>query len=172
MNVRLVFCLQTLQVLSSVLVVGCNFYLNISDCLLVSMESNTSSVCFRSEFSDIFDLEHFKRVLAHDVRVVSSLPSTHLMSRPVEEKRTPLHVSPRWIRSKYLRRVSPFTIWSYHISTISRLSLDVRRRRYANLSKSGKVECTLAPEPTTCVTSKMPKRALDAARDFFFFWYF
>lgn len=118
MNVRLVFCLQTLQVLSSVLVVGCNFYLNISDCLLVSMESNTSSVCFRSEFSDIFDLEHFKRVLAHDVRVVSSLPSTHLMSRPVEEKRTPLHVSPRWIRSRYLRRVSPFTIWSYHISTV------------------------------------------------------
>ncbi|KAK6928667.1 GDP-fucose protein O-fucosyltransferase [Dillenia turbinata] len=57
-----------------------------------------------SEFSDIFDLEHFKRVLADDVRVVSSLPSTHLMSRPVEEKRTPLHASPQWIRQHYLRR--------------------------------------------------------------------
>ncbi|XP_008812582.1 O-fucosyltransferase 20-like [Phoenix dactylifera] len=59
-----------------------------------------------SEFSDIFDLEHFKRVLADDVRVVSSLPSTHIMTRPVEEKRTPLHVSPRWIRSRYLKRLN------------------------------------------------------------------
>ncbi|KAJ6845211.1 uncharacterized protein M6B38_289220 [Iris pallida] len=59
-----------------------------------------------SEFADIFDLEHFKRVLADDVRVMNSLPSTHIMSRPVEEKRTPLHVSPRWIRSRYLRRLN------------------------------------------------------------------
>lgn len=58
-----------------------------------------------SEFSDIFDLDHFKSVLANDVRIVSSLPSTHLMARHVEEKRTPLHVSPEWIRSRYLRRV-------------------------------------------------------------------
>ncbi|XP_010928447.1 O-fucosyltransferase 20 [Elaeis guineensis] len=59
-----------------------------------------------SEFSDIFDLEHFKRVLADDVRVVSSLPSTHIMTRPVVEKRTPLHVSPRWIRSRYLKKLN------------------------------------------------------------------
>ncbi|MQL83148.1 hypothetical protein Taro_015634 [Colocasia esculenta] len=59
-----------------------------------------------SEFSDIFDLEHFKQALVDDVRVVSSLPSTHLMTRPVEEKRTPLHVSARWIRSRYLRRLN------------------------------------------------------------------
>ncbi|EYU27099.1 hypothetical protein ABFS82_02G124400 [Erythranthe guttata] len=58
-----------------------------------------------SEFSDIFDLDHFKKVLADDVRVVSSLPSTHLMTRPVEEKRTPLHASPEWIRSRYIRRI-------------------------------------------------------------------
>ncbi|CAI9764659.1 unnamed protein product [Fraxinus pennsylvanica] len=58
-----------------------------------------------SEFSDIFDLEHFKNVLANDVRIVSSLPSTHLMTRPVEEKRTPLHASPEWIRSRYLKRL-------------------------------------------------------------------
>ncbi|KAF6158705.1 hypothetical protein GIB67_040219 [Kingdonia uniflora] len=58
-----------------------------------------------SEFSDIFDLEHFKRVLADDVHIVSSLPSTHLMSRPVEEKRTPPNVSPRWIRERYLKRL-------------------------------------------------------------------
>ncbi|XP_020697304.1 O-fucosyltransferase 20 isoform X1 [Dendrobium catenatum] len=59
-----------------------------------------------SEFSDIFDLDHLKKALADDVRVVSSLPSTHLMTRPVEEKRTPLHVSPQWIRSRYLRRLN------------------------------------------------------------------
>ncbi|ONI20263.1 hypothetical protein PRUPE_2G005200 [Prunus persica] len=58
-----------------------------------------------SEFSDIFDLEHFKKVLANDVRIVSSLPSTHIMTRPVEEKRTPLHASPNWIRSRYLKRI-------------------------------------------------------------------
>ncbi|KAL2330882.1 hypothetical protein Fmac_018463 [Flemingia macrophylla] len=56
-----------------------------------------------SEFGDIFDLEHFKRVLANDVRVVSGLPSTHLMTRPVEGS-PPLHVTPSWIRSRYLRR--------------------------------------------------------------------
>ncbi|KAL9321882.1 hypothetical protein ACSQ67_009935 [Phaseolus vulgaris] len=43
-----------------------------------------------SEFGDIFDLEHFKRVLADDVRVVSALPSTHLMTKPVEGS-PPLH---------------------------------------------------------------------------------
>ncbi|OAY40093.1 O-fucosyltransferase 20 [Manihot esculenta] len=59
-----------------------------------------------SEFSDIFDLEHFKKVLANDVRIVSSLPSTHIRTRPVEESRTPLHVSPQWIRARYLKRLN------------------------------------------------------------------
>lgn len=59
-----------------------------------------------SEFSDIFDLEHFKRVLANDVRIVSSLPSTHITTRPVVESRTPLHVSPQWIRARYLKRLN------------------------------------------------------------------
>ncbi|XP_022949426.1 O-fucosyltransferase 20-like [Cucurbita moschata] len=58
-----------------------------------------------SEFSDIFDLEHFKNVLADDVHIVSSLPSTHLMTRPVEQKSPPHHVSPSWIRSRYLRKL-------------------------------------------------------------------
>ncbi|KAK9725615.1 hypothetical protein RND81_05G157500 [Saponaria officinalis] len=58
-----------------------------------------------SEFSDIFDLEHFKRVLADDVRVVSSLPSTHLRTRPLEESQTPFHASPRWIRQHYLPKL-------------------------------------------------------------------
>ncbi|XWS45682.1 hypothetical protein CRYUN_Cryun14cG0000800 [Craigia yunnanensis] len=59
-----------------------------------------------SEFADIFDLAHFKRVLDDDVRILSSLPSTHIMTRPVEEKRTPLHVSPHWIRTRYLKRIN------------------------------------------------------------------
>lgn len=57
-----------------------------------------------SEFSDIFDLDHFKNVLAGDVHVVSSLPSTHLMWRPVEDKKMPANASPEWIRSHYLRK--------------------------------------------------------------------
>ncbi|KAM5552327.1 hypothetical protein ABKV19_026938 [Rosa sericea] len=58
-----------------------------------------------SNFSDIFDMEHFKKVLANDVRIVSSLPSTHTMTRPMEKKLTPFHVSPSWIRSRYLKRI-------------------------------------------------------------------
>lgn len=68
---------------------------------------NLQSVCC-SEFSDIFDVDHFKEALADDVRILSSLPSNHLMSRPVEEKHTPLHVSPQWIRARYLKRVTNF----------------------------------------------------------------
>ncbi|WOL19485.1 hypothetical protein Cni_G28283 [Canna indica] len=59
-----------------------------------------------SEFSDIFDLEHFKKVLADDVKIVSSLPSTHIRTRPVEEKQTPLHASPGWIKNRYLKRLN------------------------------------------------------------------
>ncbi|KAL3504068.1 hypothetical protein ACH5RR_033909 [Cinchona calisaya] len=49
---------------------------------------------FVSEFSDIFDLEHVKKVSENDVQIVSSLPSTRVMTRPLEEKRTPLHATP------------------------------------------------------------------------------
>ncbi|KAK8497934.1 hypothetical protein V6N12_057110 [Hibiscus sabdariffa] len=58
-----------------------------------------------SEFSDIFDFGHFKRVLDDDVRILSSLPSSHIKTRPVEENRTPLHASPQWIRAHYLKRI-------------------------------------------------------------------
>lgn len=60
---------------------------------------------YYSEFSDIFDFKHFKRILQADVRVVSSLPSTHLMSRQSVEARIPRDVSPLWIRSRFFRRV-------------------------------------------------------------------
>ncbi|XP_065881219.1 O-fucosyltransferase 37-like isoform X2 [Euphorbia lathyris] len=47
-----------------------------------------------SEFSDIFNAEHFKRILRADVRIVSALPSTHLMSRQSVENQIPMDVSP------------------------------------------------------------------------------
>lgn len=58
-----------------------------------------------SEFSDIFDVELFKRILQADVRIVSSLPSTHLMSRQSIEHQIPNDVSPFWIRTKFSRKV-------------------------------------------------------------------
>jgi hypothetical protein len=64
--------------------------------------------CFcdnHSEFSDIFDVKHFKRILQADVRVVSSLPSTHLMSRQSTETKIPHDVSPLWIRSRFSNQV-------------------------------------------------------------------
>lgn len=62
-------------------------------------------LCFCSEFSDIFDLEHFKKTLQADVRVVSSLPSTHLVSKQPIENQIPFHVSPMWIRARFLLQV-------------------------------------------------------------------
>lgn len=69
-----------------------------------------------SEFADIFDLEHFKSVLANDVHVVSALPSTHLMTRPIEGSPPP-HVTPTWIRSRYLKRVRIYCFSSYRNDT-------------------------------------------------------
>jgi hypothetical protein len=40
------------------------------------------------------------------VRIVSSLPSTHVIFRPVEEKHTPLNASPRWLRQHYNGKVN------------------------------------------------------------------
>ncbi|KAJ7945733.1 O-fucosyltransferase family protein [Quillaja saponaria] len=59
-----------------------------------------------SEFSDIFDVKHFKRILQADIRVVSSLPSTHLMSRQSVETKIPHDVSPQWIRSKFFKHLN------------------------------------------------------------------
>ncbi|KAB5525112.1 hypothetical protein DKX38_022861 [Salix brachista] len=68
-------------------------------------ELSLDPVCFQnfSEFSEIFDVEHFKRVLRADVRIVSSLPSTHLMSRQSIENQIPYGVSPYWIRARFSR---------------------------------------------------------------------
>ncbi|KAK1565776.1 hypothetical protein Q3G72_034742 [Acer saccharum] len=59
-----------------------------------------------SEFEDIFDVKHFKRTLQADVRVVSSLPSTHLMSRQTIENQIPYSVSPLWIRARFLKQLN------------------------------------------------------------------
>ncbi|KAH0892602.1 hypothetical protein HID58_055031, partial [Brassica napus] len=59
-----------------------------------------------SEFSDVFDVEHFKKTLRSDVRVVSSLPSTHLMSRQTIENQIPWDVSPVWIRAKFFKQLN------------------------------------------------------------------
>ncbi|CAF1935979.1 O-fucosyltransferase 24 [Brassica napus] len=57
-----------------------------------------------SEFSDIFDLERFKSVLADDVKIVSLLPANKIMTRPTEDGGMPFNASPQWIRSHYLKR--------------------------------------------------------------------
>ncbi|KAL1221844.1 O-fucosyltransferase 24 [Cardamine amara subsp. amara] len=57
-----------------------------------------------SEFSDIFDLEQFKSVLANDVKIVSLLPASKLMTRPSEDGSMAFNASPQWIRSHYLKR--------------------------------------------------------------------
>ncbi|XP_059644202.1 O-fucosyltransferase 37 [Cornus florida] len=59
-----------------------------------------------SEFSDIFDVEHFKKTLQADVRVVSSLPSTHLVSRQSIETQIPFHAPPFWIRARFFKRLN------------------------------------------------------------------
>ncbi|CAI9787346.1 unnamed protein product [Fraxinus pennsylvanica] len=59
-----------------------------------------------SEFSDIFDVEHFKKILQADVRIVTSLPSTHLVAKQSVENQIPLHVSPTWIRTRFLQQLN------------------------------------------------------------------
>ncbi|KAF6147178.1 hypothetical protein GIB67_003946 [Kingdonia uniflora] len=56
--------------------------------------------------------------------IVSYLPSTHLMSRPVEEKRTPPNESPRWNRESYLKRLKRDGVLLLRGSD-SRLSKDI-----------------------------------------------
>ncbi|XVF54653.1 hypothetical protein PTKIN_Ptkin05aG0198600 [Pterospermum kingtungense] len=59
-----------------------------------------------SEFSDIYDVEHFKKTLQADVRVVSSLPSTHLMEKQTIVNPIPYNVSTRWIRAKFFKQLN------------------------------------------------------------------
>lgn len=40
-----------------------------------------------------------------DVRIVTSLPSTHLVAKQSVENQIPFHVSPTWIRARFLQQV-------------------------------------------------------------------
>nr|XP_016515044.1 PREDICTED: uncharacterized protein At1g04910-like [Nicotiana tabacum] len=59
-----------------------------------------------SEFSDIFDVEHFKKTLIADVRIVTSLPSTHFVSKQTINRELPFHVSPLWLRARFLKQLN------------------------------------------------------------------
>ncbi|CAN4087956.1 unnamed protein product [Withania somnifera] len=59
-----------------------------------------------SEFSDIFDVEHFKKTLKADVRVVASLPSTHFVTKQTINRELPFHVSPLWIKARFLKQLN------------------------------------------------------------------
>ncbi|KAH0762411.1 hypothetical protein KY290_018484 [Solanum tuberosum] len=59
-----------------------------------------------SEFSDIFDVEHFKKTLIADVRIVASLPSTHFVSKQTINRDLPFHVSPLWLRARFLKQLN------------------------------------------------------------------
>ncbi|MBA0757205.1 hypothetical protein Gotri_020315 [Gossypium trilobum] len=59
-----------------------------------------------SEFPDIFDVEHFKKTLRADVRVVSSLPSSHLVAKQTIVTQIPYGVSPFWIRAKFFKQLN------------------------------------------------------------------
>ncbi|CAI5491056.1 unnamed protein product [Closterium sp. Naga37s-1] len=55
----------------------------------------------RSEFSEIFDVPHFQRVLRSEMRVVTTLPPHYLRAAP-DEKLPPTGSTPEWIISHLL----------------------------------------------------------------------
>ncbi|EXB94325.1 hypothetical protein L484_002686 [Morus notabilis] len=59
-----------------------------------------------SEFSDIFDAEHFKRTLQADIRVVSTIPSTHLFGRQSIRSKIPKDITPQWIHARFFNQLS------------------------------------------------------------------
>ncbi|KAM0947489.1 putative GDP-fucose protein O-fucosyltransferase [Dioscorea sansibarensis] len=61
-----------------------------------------------SEFSDIFDVDHFIRILHSDIRIVSRVPQTHKIPRPSStiHSSIPSNLSPLWIRSRFLKQLN------------------------------------------------------------------
>ncbi|XP_076915601.1 O-fucosyltransferase 37-like [Bidens hawaiensis] len=59
-----------------------------------------------SEFSELFDVEHFRKTLKADIRVVSSLPSTHSVSWQSLENQIPHNVPPFWIRARFFKKLN------------------------------------------------------------------
>eukprot|EP00897_Mesotaenium_endlicherianum_P001234 jgi/Mesen1/1138/ME000123S00308 len=60
-----------------------------------------------SEFADVFDVAHFKRTLEDDVRIVTSLPSTHVQKRVFEEKNIPYDSNVTWFIRHLRKKLEP-----------------------------------------------------------------
>ena len=73
-----------------------NFFINYCNIIIVF---------YGSEFSEIFDVEHFKKTLESDVRVVSAIPATHFSGRHKIESKIPRDVTPKWIHSRFFNQV-------------------------------------------------------------------
>ncbi|OVA03430.1 GDP-fucose protein O-fucosyltransferase [Macleaya cordata] len=58
-----------------------------------------------SEFSDIFDDQHFKETLREDVHVLSTLPATHITKRPARAS-IPLHFDEDWVRTHLMEQIN------------------------------------------------------------------
>ncbi|PIA50559.1 hypothetical protein AQUCO_01200027v1, partial [Aquilegia coerulea] len=63
-----------------------------------------------SEFSDIFDIGHFKDTLKDDVRVVSTLPASHLRRRPMSISILPSEVDEGWIKNHLVGSLNKYGI--------------------------------------------------------------
>ncbi|KAG9439342.1 hypothetical protein H6P81_019507 [Aristolochia fimbriata] len=59
-----------------------------------------------SEFSDIFDERIFKETLREEVRVVSSLPASHLRRRPAAPPPLPMNMDEEWVRVNLMERLN------------------------------------------------------------------
>ncbi|KAF5190552.1 O-fucosyltransferase, partial [Thalictrum thalictroides] len=57
-------------------------------------------------FSKIFDADHFKGTLQADVRIVSSLPSTHLVPKQSVERKIPHDISLGWISARFFKQLN------------------------------------------------------------------
>ncbi|KAF5195287.1 O-fucosyltransferase family protein, partial [Thalictrum thalictroides] len=62
------------------------------------------------EFSDIFDVGHFKNILKDDVHVVSTLPASHLRRRPMSISSLPSEVDEGWIKNHLLGSLNKYGI--------------------------------------------------------------
>lgn len=78
-------------------------------------------LCF-SEFSDIFDDQHFKMSLKDDVRVVSHLPVKYLRKRPLSPVIEASIIDEQWLRSHLMGPVSSIKINLENIYITDQLS--------------------------------------------------
>ncbi|XP_031474801.1 O-fucosyltransferase 37-like [Nymphaea colorata] len=99
--------------------------------VLPILEANSLGKDDSADFGDIFDVEHFKETLKSDVRIVSSLPSSHLGYKAVAE-RIPFHATPLWIRSRFkpkLNKHGALLLKGIYLKLSRNLPLDLQRLR-------------------------------------------